>query len=105
MQFYYLICMYMHAINISISLFTLMLNALLLFQQMFVNLTCNLEIKESEDKESLLVPHALSTGHKNWDTRYIFSINSMPFAAFIFYFFHYTPVILSTLYAPYNIKY
>lgn len=68
MQFYYLICMYMHAINILISLFTLMLNALLLFQQMFVNLTCNLEIKESEDKESLLVTHALSTGHKNWDT-------------------------------------
>ena len=55
----------MHTINISISLFTLMLNMFLLFQQMFVNLTCNLEIKESEDKESLLVTHALSTGHKN----------------------------------------
>lgn len=57
--------MYMYAITISISLFALMLNAFLLFQQMFVNLTCNLEIKESEDKESLLVTHVLSTVHKN----------------------------------------
>lgn len=57
--------MYMHAITISMSLFALMLNVFLLFQQMFVNLTCNLEIKESEDKESLLVTHALSTVHKN----------------------------------------
>ena len=29
----------------------------------------------------------------------------MLFAACIFYFFHYTPVILFALHAPYNIKY